>query len=139
MVRIICSVLILLVCSCKPNTFEIDQILGGEHKLRKINIRTINSISASYFLISGHYDQREKTTVRFYFLNYRGEYMFMEKRIDEVLIKTDSLVKEPYVKFFYYYDGNHNNKLLYYRYVTDVVIYCNDNDFQPEININDFK
>src|SRR6185295_7607791 len=72
-------------CETKSNETSqhvFDKVLGGKHELRKFNVKSTTSTTASawYFLVAGGYSQNthEKCTIRFYFKNYRGEYQFYE-------------------------------------------------------------
>lgn len=134
--------------SCNDHEQEVDayeKILGGKHELRKFNVRTETSTvtHGSYFLLMGSYSSQDvtDTRVRFYFKNHRDEYQFMELRLDDVNIKTDSTVVEPYVKFFWSDNGHSEDewRRMYDWDVTGAVIYCKEEDFQPEININDLR
>lgn len=124
---------------------EYEKVLGGKHKLRKFNVKTENSTvtRGSYFLLMGSYSSRDvsETKVRFYFYNHRNEYQFMEFPLERVNIKLDSTIKEPYVKFHWRELGRTEKewRTMYERDVTGIVIYCKEEDFQPEININDLK
>lgn len=143
----ILSCLLIILISCQNEKQNVQQkVLGGKHILRKFNVKTTTttSSSGSFFLVVGGYSSstREKCMVRFYFLNYKGEYQLMEKYLTDVNIKIDSTVKQPYAKFYWTprlrYDVSEYNSMYNYD-VTRVVIYCKDEDFQPEININDLK
>lgn len=133
------------MCSCKPDYSAQQNVLGGKHELRKINVKTSASQSSSawYFLVMGGYETESSTnsTVRFYFLNYKGEYQPMELPLTQVNIKIDSTVKNPYVKFYWIERERREDQFqtMYRNDVTRVVIYCKDSDFQPEININNLK
>lgn len=137
-----------LLSSCdgdKPDPTAYEKVLGGEHELRKFNVKTENShvTHGSYFLLMGSYTSRDvsETNVRFYFKNHRGEYQFMELSLEDVNIKTDSTVSEPFVKFFWNENGHDEDewRMMYQYDVTGVVIHCKEEDFQPEININDLR
>jgi hypothetical protein len=134
----------MVSCSCSElekdtTTVKYEKFLGGNHILRKINVKdkTESHASGSYFLIMGGFSASTKTytTVRFYFLNNKGEFQFMEKLIDEVNIKIDSTVTQPYVTFEW---GEYYSKPSY-ECVTKVIVHCKDSEFKPEININDLK
>lgn len=141
------SIFLLLSCG-DSNENKIDaqkEVLGGKHLLRKFNVKTTTTTSSSgaFFLVVGGYSSytTEQSIVRFYFLNYNGEYQLMEKYLNDVNIKIDSTVKEPYVKFYWIKRIRTINEFnsMYNNDVTRVVIYCKDSDFQPELNINDLK
>lgn len=141
------SIFLLLSCG-DSNENKIDaqkEVLGGKHLLRKFNVKTTTTTSSSgaFFLVVGGYSSytTEQSIVRFYFLNYKGEYQLMEKYLSDVNIKIDSTVKEPYVKFYWIKRIRTINEYnsMYINDVTRVVIYCKDSDFQPELNINDLK
>jgi hypothetical protein len=125
------------------NSKRYNEILGGEHELRKFNIKTTTSSSSSawFFVVAGGYSSREvsETKIRFYFKNYRGEFEFMEKNFDEVNIKIDNTVIIPFVKFYWNVIGGGAENSIYKYNVTKVILYCKESDFQPEININDLK
>jgi len=141
----ICSMFILLSCSNENKIDAQKEVLGGKHLLRKFNVKTTTTTSSSgaFFLVVGGYSSytSEQSIVRFYFLNYKGEYQLMEKYLSDVNIKIDSTVKEPYVKFYWIKRIRTINEFnsMYNNDVTRVVIYCKDSDFQPELNINDLK
>lgn len=133
-------------CGCDPERMkeEIKEI-GIKHTLRKFNVKTSTSQSASawYFYVAGGYSSHtsEKTTVRFYFKNCKGEYQFMEMDLGKVRIKIDS-VQEPYVIIVPAYsqdkcfdiDAGHSD-----WEIRSATVYCKESDFQPEININDLR
>lgn len=139
--------LTLLFTSCiDDNTQLYNKVLGGNHELRKFNVKTTKSESTSgwYFVVMGGYSKNstESTTVRFYFLNNNNEYQLMEKPLNKVNIKIDSTVTTPYVKFYWEKSDNRDSTMINYMYeydITRVVIYCQEKDFQPEININSLK
>ena len=63
-----------------------------------------------------------------------------EMDFDKVNIKIDSTAKIPYVKFYWSdYGSIYKGFQIYEKAITRVVIYCKDEDFQPEININNLK
>jgi hypothetical protein len=130
----------------KKENKDIESMLGGNHELRKFNVKTTSSTSTSgfYFLVVGGYSSTtsENTVVRCYFLNYKNEYQLMETRLTNVNIKIDSTCTKPYVRFYWsndagYYYNTDKDKI--YDAVTRMVIYCKDSDFQPDVNINNLK
>ena len=121
--------------------------LNVKHELRKFNVKTTTSehSSASYFLIMCSYSsgKSEKTDVRFYFNNCKGEFQFQELPLSKIRIKIDSLVAEPFI-IFDIGGMTKSTKLRCYELdyewmVSSATIYCKENDFQPEININDLR
>lgn len=137
-------VLTSIFVGCGPSNNELACIkaIQGRHSLRKFNVKTstATTTSAEFFLIVGSYSSEttENTTVRFYFLNNKAEYQFMEKDLADVNIKTDANNSAPYVTFNYsinFIDPDNP----YYMNVDKVIIHCNEGDFQPEININSLK
>ncbi len=127
----------------QDNTKKFQKILGGNHDLRKFNIKTSTSSSTSawYFLVMGGYSKESTsdTKVRFYFMNYKGEFQLKEMRLNAINVKIDSTAKVPYVKFNWSEANSEVSEEDIYNYIERAVICCRENDFQPEININDLK
>ncbi len=129
----------------KQNRDIYQKVLGGKHDLRKFNVKTTTSqnVSAWYFLVMGGYSAStyNRSLVRFYFLNYKGEYQLKEMPLNQVNIKIDTSANKPFVKFYYNITGRSEEQWgnMYDFDVTKAVIYCKESDFQPEININDLK
>ena len=131
-------------CSDKHRTNEYEQLLSGKHELRKFNIKTTNQTKSSgwWVIVVGAYNTEttETSKIRFYFKTNNGEYIFKEMDFDKVNIKIDSTAKIPYVKFYWSdYGSIYRGFQIYEKAITRVVIYCKDEDFQPEININNLK
>ena len=137
-------ILSLAACDNKVHS-EYEYVLGGNHILRKFNVKTTTSQSSSafYFFVAGSYSSStySNTKVRFYFLNFKGEYQLMEQSLNDVNIKIDNNVVIPYVRFYWAEHPRYREewKTMYQHDVTGAVIYCKESDFQPEININDLK
>lgn len=139
---------LLLSCSRSEEEIHADymEILGGEHELRKFNVTTNNSSTSHtwYFLVAGGYStsSSESAVVRFYFLNCKGEYQLKELYLNDVNIKIDNSITNPYVKFYWNESSCYKKEEysdMYDYEITRAVIYCADSAFQPEININDLK
>lgn len=141
--------LIMTSCSCSNsyknnNNIIVNKYLGGNHELRKFNVKTTQSTENSgwFLLIGGGYSSRtiSETTVRFYFLNYGNEYQLMEIPLNQVTIKIDNKIQIPYV-IFKWINPIYviNDWRDCYQYVYSIIVFCKNTDFQPEININDLK
>ena len=126
----------------EDNISETERLLNGKHELRKFNIKSSTETSSGgwWFIIAGSYSSKtiSEQSVRFYFKAVNGEYILKEMPLNEVNIKIDSTANIPYVKF-YYKDYNYHGYDIYEYCITRVVIYCKDDDFRPEININELK
>lgn len=123
---------------------EHERLLSGKHELRKFNVKsTKNSESSgSWFLVIGSYSSKttEESKIRFYFKTIDDEYVFKEMDFNKVNIKIDSLATIPYVKFYWKYCGaSTTGNSIYESAITRAVIHCREEDFQPEININDLQ
>lgn len=135
----------LLSASCQMNKFdEHEYLLSGKHELRKFNIKesTTTTSRASWFLVVGNYDSETKTEskIRFYFKTRNEEYIFKELDFEKVILKIDSTAKVPYAKFYWYNCGCGYHDMQIYEYaITRAVIYCKEEDFAPEININNLR
>jgi len=115
-----------------------------KHELRKFNVKT--SIKTEqrgvWFFVLGSYSSKttEESKIRFYFKSIKDEYIFKEMNFNKVNIKIDSTAKIPYVKFYWKNHGTtYQGNGIYEHAITRVVIYCKEEDFQPEININELK
>ena len=126
----------------EDNISETERLLNGKHELRKFNIKSSTETSSGgwWFIITGAYSSKtiSEQSVRFYFKAVNGEYILKEMPLNKVNIKIDSTANIPYVKF-YYKDYNCHGHDIYEYCITRVVIYCKDDDFRPEININELK
>ena len=139
--------MMLLLSSCQMNKFdEHEYLLSGKHELRKFNVKESATTTSrgSWFLVVGSYESQTKTEskVRFYFKTRNDEYVFKELDFEKVVLKIDSTAKVPYVKFYWNNCGcgyHPNDMQIYERAITRAVIYCKEEDFAPEININDLK
>lgn len=136
---IICSFLLCIACENKSIKAKPDM---AKHELRKFNVK--NSISghssAWYFLVAGGYESglTEKTTIRFYYKNCNGEFQFLDLPLTDVRIKIDT-VEKPYAIFNMEYASVKCTSVKYDFEVNYVTIHCKEQDFQPEININDLR
>lgn len=145
----VCIGIFIIACySCgnKTSKNDYEKVLGGKHELRKFNVKTTTAQNASAwcFLVMGGYanSTTRSSVVRFYFLNHRGEYQLLELPLNDVNIKIDSTIKNPYVKFFWHEMGVRDEsewRMMFKYNLTGAVIYCKESDFRPEININDLK
>lgn len=144
--------IMLFIVSCNITPPDPPEKLYPEkdikHKLRKFNVKTTTNTSSSgfYFVVIGGYSSRtdENTNVRLYFENCRKEYQFLELPLSYVRIKIDSTVIEPYIVFnnsrsYIYNSEGRCYGNLSYHYVENAIISCRENDFQPDIDINDLK
>lgn len=106
------------------------KIREWKHELRKFNVgNSQRGASGWYFLVMGGYTgASNEAKVRFYYKDYQGEYSFMETTLDRVNIKIENTPK-PYATF----------SDAYHTELTRVVIHCREQDFQPEININQLR
>jgi len=138
----------LLITSCtneqpKDEDSECYRLLSGKHELRKLNVKntTTTTESGCYFLIVGSYSSQttEKAKARFYFLSINNEYIFKEMDLEKVIIKTDSSVQTPYVKFYFNIADYYSEYEIYEQCITRAVIYCKEEDFAPEINIDELQ
>lgn len=145
-------IFLLIVGSCHtenqpekqtPNSY--DKILGGEHLLRKFTVNTVNSTRTEgwYFLVGGEYSSQtvKDIKVRFYFLNCKGEYQLLEFPLEKVNVKIDTSAITPFVKFYWVNNNRTESEYnkMYENDITRIVIHCRENDFQPNININNLK
>lgn len=130
-------------CSRSDKIEECVQMLYGNHELRRFNIRSseITKSSGTWFLVSGSYNSetKEDSKIRFYFKTIRGEYIFKELDFNNVIIKIDSLAENPYVRFYWSKCESYPTTEIYEKAITRAVIYCKDEDFSPEVNINDLR
>ena len=123
---------------------EYEQLLSGKHELRKFNIKSTTTTESSgcWFFVVGSYSSKttEESKIRFYFKTIKDEYIFKEMSFDKVIIKIDSTATIPYVKFYWNnYGEAYNGYAIYENAITRAVIYCKEEDFQPEININELR
>ena len=106
--------ILLTLFACEPSKPS-QNILAGNHPLEK--------------LVNGEYTMSGNSRIRFYFLNARGEYQFMEKTLDKVNVKYDESVSVPYVRFYW-----NPMMTLNYDAVTRVVIFCKAEDIKINHN-----
>lgn len=134
----------LFSCSNKNKVNEYEQLLSGKHELRKFNVKsTTNTQSSGYwFFVVGSYNSKtiEESKIRFYFMTINGEYVFKEMNFNKVNVKIDSTARIPYIKFYWKNLGSsYSGNAIYENAITRAVIYCKEEDFQPEININELQ
>lgn len=128
-------ILLLLFVSCVKTENAIKPT--DRHELRKFNVVDYEYASESgrYFLIAADYSSYSSkgTLVRFYFKNCINEYQFMELKLEEVRIETDSLNTKPYITFEL---GGYAQPCYDLKAVRYATIHCREEDFKPQININ---
>jgi hypothetical protein len=134
----------LFSCGNEKKLNEYEQLLSGKHELRKFNVKTTNKTESSgcWFFVVGSYSSKttEESKIRFYFMTIKGEYVFKEMDFNKVNVKIDSTAKIPYVKFYWKnYGSTYSGNAIYEHSITRAVIYCKEEDFQPEININELR
>lgn len=117
-------IFLLIIAACAVACEE-EKVPGSPRKyeLRKFNVKNSEGSSGWYFLVAGGYTTSEQSTVRLYYKETNGEYTFMEKPLDAIVIKIEN-TKEPY---------------LTHPYNWKSTIHCREEDFQPEVNINSLK
>lgn len=134
----------LFSCSSETKTNEYEQLLSGKHELRKFNVKSTTKTQSNgcWFFVVGSYSSKttQESKIRFYFKTIKGEYVFKEMEFNKVNIKIDSSANNPYVKFYWKNRGSvYSGNLIYENAITRAVIYCKEEDFQPEININELR
>lgn len=108
--RIIGAMLVFLVgiftisCAEKPELpSQAEQILKGEHKLRKMVERSENNskISGNFFLIFGGLDgsTTTKVLIKFAWEMNDGTYALSSLPLEKIRVKLDEKATEPTIKF----------------------------------------
>jgi hypothetical protein len=134
---------LLSACSSQHRISETERLLQSKHELRKFNIKsTVSTESRScWFFVVGSYAAKttETATIRFYFKTIDSSYVFKELPFNKVIIRIDSTVTTPYVKFYWNDCQCATGYAIYEESITRAVIYCRSEDFEPEININELQ
>ncbi len=140
-----------LISSCNSEDLdEMSEILDGKHKLRKLNVRQLHesNFSRGFFLgiggISGSSKEIEK--IRFSWELPNGQYVVSTFPISKVRIQLDSTANKPSIQFnlrekntrIRKFDLDKINSDYYFYYeIKYVVIFCKQEDYIIDLNIND--
>lgn len=136
--------LLFILGSCKQ-TIENYPELNKKHELRKFNVKTTteNYSHGGFFLIMGSYSSGEitETNVRMYFKNCEGSYQLLELPLNMLKIHINDSIKIPYVILDITNENWTCTRLqnMSSAWYNSVTVYCKEEDFQPEININQLK
>ena len=108
---------------------QAEQVLKGEHKLRKMVERTeVNSnISAGFFLFVGAFNAKTKTiiSVKFAWEMNDGIYAVSSLPLEKIRIKIDERVAGPTIKFCWKrWNGSNSAKSNISKLMNDYVYYA---------------
>jgi hypothetical protein len=134
---------------CDSRT-TIDEYLSGKFELRKLNYRDVTEggVSGSFFLgIGGISDNRhEVSKIRFSWKTPKGDYAISEFPIDDIRVDFDSTITDPYIMFtcetnecYEYKDTYINSDFRFYEDIIYVTIYCKEEDYTIDVNVNDVR
>jgi hypothetical protein len=126
-----------------PPPSQAEQILRGEHLLRKITERTdINSvISGSFFLFVGNLNSTTKTTIAVKFawkMNDGIYYALSSLPLEKIRVKFDEKAITPTIKFRWRpWNGNGTAQIqdLMENYVLYAVITAREKDWPIQVNL----
>lgn len=141
--KIILILTIILLVSCDGKSYEspVNNILTGEHELRRFKIATKEgySWSESYFLLGGGGSGRtyKETKVSFSWKMNTGEYAISEIEIGKIRVRIDSTAIKPYIKFNWRASQNTDLEYLFLYKVNYMVITCREEDYPININLHD--
>lgn len=121
---------------------QAEQILKGEHQLRKMAERTdVNSnISASFFLFIGDLSGTTTTTVsvKFAWKMNDGVYALSSLPLEKIRIKLDEKATTPTIKFRwrrYISGGTPQIQYLMDHYVSYAVVTVRESDWPVQVNL----
>ena len=124
----------------KLQSSQAEQILKGEHKLRKIAERTdVNSkISGSFFLFVGGLNGKAETTVsvKFAWEMNDGTYALSSLPLEKIRVKLDENATTPTIKFRWTRSyPNPEVQELMDNYVIYAVISVRESDWPVQVNL----
>lgn len=146
----IATILVLLVglfavgCSqsTPPPPSQAEQILKGEHKLRKMAERTeVNSrISGSFFLFVGNVSGTTETniSVKFAWEMNDGIYAISSLPLEKIRVKFDEKAETPTIKFRWRPWRRHDTaqvQTLMDDYVSYAVVIVRESDWPIQVNL----
>jgi len=137
-------------CKSRETVDEMSELLEGQHKLRKLNIRNSqeSSLSGSFFLgigsVSGSSSTIEK--VKFSWELPNGQFAISTFETSKIRIEFDSTVLEPLIRFELKDNRGYvrrfnldyvNDSYGFYHQIKYVVIFCKEEDYIIDLNLND--
>ena len=135
-------------CKSRETVDEMSELLEGQHKLRKLNIRNSqeSSLSGSFFLgtgsISGSSSTIEK--VQFSWELPNGQFAISVFETSKIRIEFDSTAVEPIIRFELknvkhnrLFDLDKiNHEYEFYWQIKYVVVVCREEDYIIDVDIN---
>ncbi|MBI3074840.1 MAG: hypothetical protein HYY92_01320 [Parcubacteria group bacterium] len=134
----------ILVSSCSDYWPELEQIMKGAHKLRKMTERTeLNSrVSASFFLIVGNVSSKttSETLVKFAWEMNDGTYALSSLPLERIRVKLDEKATTPTIEFRLVRFGDTMGMLpelqrIMNRHVNYAIVTAKESDWPVKINL----
>lgn len=133
--------LLILLASCKEQPNKVDEILKGNHELRKFKTITQEGYSwnAGYFLIAGKGSGSSYKDIKasFSWKMNTGEYEISEIELSKIRVRIDNTVTTPYITFNWDYGRITNLEHILLSYVNYITITCKEEDYPVNIKITD--
>ena len=118
---------------------QAEQILGGEHKLRKMIERTgtNSNISGGFFLFAGALNGGTTTNVlvKFAWEMNDGTYAISSLPLEKIRVKLDEKVATPTIKFRWGSDNTSDVQHLMDQHVLYAVITARESDWPVQVNL----
>jgi len=142
LLRLLLPVLILTLFSCGLKNTGVEDILKGNHELRRFKVVTEEGYrtSGSFFLLSGSTSggTYKDTKVSFSFQLPDSTYAMAEIDFGDIRVKIDESIERPYVSFKWAGERNADDmEYVMKHYVNYMIVYCKEEDFPYEVNITD--
>ncbi len=124
---------------CAESPSKVEQILKGEHQLRKMAERTdVNQrVSASFFLFVGDLNAATETTVfvKFAWKMNDGVYAISSLPLEKIRVKIDESALVPTIKFCWRQSNYLNLQWLMDNRVDYAVVTVKESDWPVQVNL----
>lgn len=130
-------------CTNVPKGSRAEELLAGDHKLRKLipktRIAKESSFSGSFFLfmggVSGQSKEVEIKKVKFAWQTNEGSYAISSLPLEKIQINLVKDIDVPTIKFRWVRSGSPSLQYLMDNHIVHAVITCRENDWPTEIKL----
>ncbi len=136
-------------CTSGETVDEMSELLEGQYRLRKLNIKNSqqSSLSGSFFLGTGSISGSSSTIEKFQFSWElpNGQFAISAFETSKIRIEFDSTYVEPTIRFelknvrnnrFFDLDRI-NHEYYFYSQIKYVIVVCREEDYIIDFNLND--
>lgn len=126
-------------------------MFGGQFELKKFNVYDSKGqwLHGSFFFGIGSIDggTTDDHMVSFCWKDRNNEFIVTKIKVEDIKVKVETGLTKPYVTFIGHFHPDYfpdvidtlNLNVSFQEFMTMIVVHCNEQDFQTDVNINSLK